>query len=1290
MQHFYYSGKQLFLILFLILGSTLKAAGFTVGSLRVNDCVAPMGIDTPQPRFSWNMQSQEKGQYQKAYRLIIASTSANAENGVGDVFDSKRIDSEQSSQICPPMLSLKSKTDYYWKVQVWNQDGTAVWSPVARFGVAMLSAADWTAEWIMAPNAFSAAEIELDEPVLSRYVRLKVSKIGVPVNEEGKWRLQLAEIEVYGLDERQNLATACKVTMTDEETRYKPLWQASNLTDGFKTSTAKSAGGSTVTYSSGNLSKPVYITIDLGSEMMVSRVKLYPRTDAPSKNDATKAGNFPADFEIQTKTTRDANYRICKKVSGYPTPQLQPSGENQQMPMFGTSFHVEKEIRSAKVYACGLGLFEMMINGEKATDHVLEPGESTYDKTVLYATYDITGLLKQGSNAVVVRTGNGFYNNPYTPTRYQVFSVTPYGPTRLLAQIEIVYNDGTKQIIRTGKDWKTTPSEITTTLWHGGEDFDARLTPEGIERADFAFEGWNNAIICNDPVGKLKAQFYPPTQVIETFKAVKVTSPEKGVYLIDFGRNYAGQYEFNLKAPAGTRIVLKRSDRLDENGRIWQYSDEWYQGVRRAVYESYIFKGDENGETWGPRFVYHGLRYLEISGLKEAPSPEQFTAKLIRAGIDRVGRFSCSDTLLNQISLITERSIEANIYNTLTDCPHIEKLGWLEVPNLMYNSISPVFDLSAWMPKISMDISDNQRSSGMVHTFCPDWGHTYGGEFGDDPTWAAATIMVPWQTYQTYGNTALLEEHYDVMKKLMDYYASRSSGYLLHYGLGDWGAYDKTTSRDYVVSCTYYQVAGVMKQIADILKKSDDASKYDELTRNIGQAIIKTYYHADKRSFDSGSQAANAIALYVGLVPEEDREGVLRNLVKSVADAGYHLTTGEVGLKPLFLSLAANGYNDVVYKMTQQKDMPGYGYFIEQGCTSLPEFWDMYRSQMHCMLGHIEGWFYAWLGGIRNTGVAYKQFEIAPYFAPELDGLNASTSSVYGKITSSWKRLSDGRIEATVEVPCNSQATLVIPGISLDDVKYGGRTPAPGDGILKAEVKDGKVNITLASGTYTFEFPQPSYLSLIRLNELISMAESVKESNTVSGWDELQEALKEACKLLEDSSNLTAEKISRAEERLENALNQTVELNLALGKQVYYSTSMESYGWMAYKLTDGDTLSSTGYSSKASKTNTTEYAGVDLGRPLEFNTVKLYPRKYTESSFPKDFEIQISEDKQQWETVYQTENYLTPSPVDAVQTFDFKTVKARYVRIYATKLACLKTDNNNYYLQLMEMTVEKH
>ena len=961
------------------------------------------------------------------------------------------------------------------------------------------------------------------------------------------------------------------------------------------------------------------------------------------------------------------------------------------LPMFGKSFMLEKDVKSARAYVSGVGLYEMTVNGQTVTDSVLEPGESFFPKTILYATYDLTSRLKKGENAVGVMLGRGFYKVIPGTDRHQ-HAQADYGDLQLIAQIEVTYADGTKTVVATDETWKTAASPITFLDWFGGVDYDANLEMPGWNRPGYSYSDWESALVSSGPEGTLVAQYYPTTKVMEQWQAVEVLNPEPGVYTIDFGSNFAGVYQFCMSAPQGTSIKLYPSEVLGRNGLIDQTSINYLNG--KPVYDTYTFQG-QGLETWEPPFLYHGFRYLEIHGLPFAPAPDQFKAKLIRASTQEVSSFHTSSNVINKIHGIIKRSIEANMYNTLTDCPHREKLGWLEVPHLLHNSIVYNFDVSQWMTKISNDILDCQREGGMVPCTAPTFA---AGLDGDLPNWAAAMVLIPWQNYLAYGDVQQLQKAYQGMTAWMDYMQKQAPNDLVSYGLGDWCPVDKTTSVEFTESCTYYRVAEAMKQIVLILGQPDDAARYAELETRIKNAIQQKYYHADIQSYDSGSQAANAMALYYGIVEPDQVQGVVGNLARAVERADDHLTAGEIGLKPLFLALGENGRNDLAYAIATAETIPSYWYFIQNGLTSLSEMWDLGSSFNHCMMGHLDGWFYEHLAGIRNDSIAYKHFKVCPYVPGDMEYSTISFQSPYGVIRSAFVKNPDGTTTFTIQVPANTTASILLPTADLGAVTENGvPLDAAVDGVFSVAVKQGMVQIEVGSGVYCLNAPTPT--DRLALRQSLRKARQNVSSNVVKGWEELQIAVANGTAVMDDP-NASQKDIDAAQAAVDDAARKLILHNYALFKTPISSTLEENPAnenpWALKNLVNGDTYDQNGgWSSndRFAAWQHPEWAGVDFGYPYTIDTVQLYPRSLDQfgnvpsDGFPVDFEIQVSNDGAAWTTVKMVQGAASPSAPYPPVTVHFDPVQVQYVRVFADTLRPCEFDKGSYRMQLAELEV---
>jgi alpha-L-rhamnosidase len=930
-------------------------------------------------------------------------------------------------------------------------------------------------------------EVQLDAPVDCQYVKIDATKLGLKASsDQGFYYMQLAEVELY--NGSTNEARTASVTASNN---WSPTtaWALSHINDGVIVSSSN-LGYTTSTFTSNN--QHVYITFNLGSKKTIDRIVLYPRQD-DCAIPPNSAANFPSSFTIQTS---DDNATYITRYTANDVAAPEYSTHTGDVPYYALNFKIpqNKQISRARIYATALGVFTMRLNGKYVTENKLEPGETNYDKAVQYATYDVTSLITPGENALLAQVAGGIFNVTPVAGRYSKKEIRNAGESALKATLYVEYTDGTHDEIGTDGSWHTNSSATTGSNWWGGEDFDARKMIDGVENASFDFSAWDhakevvpsftsslahpNTTNYHANVGVLRARCYEPLRVVESWKAVGVKQIANGHYVVDFGRNFAGQYKFTLKGKPGQTILIRDGEALNADGTCLVENN--YSNVN-DMYDLYTFRGSEAGESWGPEFMYHGFRYLEISGLEDAPSADSFTAFRIRSNMEQNGNIMTSNSLLNSIHTICRDAIQSNLYNTATDCPQREKLGWLDDANEMYNSISLNYDMNAFWHKVVSDCFDGQYSDGHVPSTCPHFMNVYD----DDPNWGGAAILVPYRSYRMYGDRSLMETYYPQMKRLMDYYTSISSGYIMpgskYSVLSDWGQGScglvHQVPGEFTITTTYYYLLKAMAEMAEQMGYAADSIKYTDLAQHVKTAFNNKFYDNSTGVYEYGNQSEYGMPLYYGLVDSANVSNIAAKLASKVKADNYRIKTGEIGLKPVLMSLTQNGYNDIVYKMANQTDYPSYGYFVKMGCTTTPEYWDMSFSQNHCMMDHIEEWFFSELGGIKNAGIAYDHILIKPWIPTDMKHLEVTVKSVYGSIASSYNKGNDSICTYTFTIPCNTSATIVLPMKSGMKLAENGSEIEIGSGVDSVIYTDSLATVVVGSGTYhfsTLKVPSPS------------------------------------------------------------------------------------------------------------------------------------------------------------------------------------------------------------------------
>ena len=718
-------------------------------------------------------------------------------------------------------------------------------------------------------------------------------------------------------------------------------------------------------------------------------------------------------------------------------------------------FETENRVADAVVYVCGLGHYELSINGRRVGDSQFAPMWSDYDKTVYYNAYDVTDLIRRGDNAIGVILGNGFYNIAGSG-RYRKLQIG-FGPETLFLKMAVRYADGTMQVVASDGTWRIAESPITFNTIYGGEDYDARLEQAGWNEAGFDDSAWRIPAIQEPPRGRLLAQQAPPVTIGERYgvQSVHKLTPDEveaatqstkrtvspTALLLDMGQNLAGFPEIRVRGRRGDVVTLVPAERTTESNA----ADQRQTG--RQHYYTYILKGDGT-ETWHPRFSYYGFRYLQLEGavldgMKNPdglPVVESVESCFVHDAAADVSEFECSNEIFNAAHRLIHNAVRSNMQSVLTDCPHREKLGWLEQvhlngPGLLWN-----YDLRTYIPKVMRDMADAQRADGMIPTTAPQYVIFEGAgmePFADSPEWGSAFVVMPFMFAEAYGDDSLIRDYYGRMCAYVDYLGSRAvDGLLPDYGLGDWydygdfrAGFSRNTPVGLVAAAQYYMDLCLIVRAAARVGDTDAAERYARLRNDVRKDFNDKYFDPETCRYGTGSQCSYALPLSLGMVPRESRERVLANLTADIEAHGNRLTTGDVGNRYLFRVLADNGLNELMYTMHNHEEAPGYGFQLKYGATTLTEQWDPRQgsSWNHFMMGQIDEWFIRSLAGIRAGSDGYRHIVFRPAVVGDLTFVRASCASPYGRVASSWHR--DGEEFAIeVTVPANCSAEVWMPG----------------------------------------------------------------------------------------------------------------------------------------------------------------------------------------------------------------------------------------------------------------------
>jgi alpha-L-rhamnosidase len=754
-------------------------------------------------------------------------------------------------------------------------------------------------------------------------------------------------------------------------------------------------------------------------------------------------------------------------------------------PLLRKEFSVGKKIERARLYATAMGLYETSLNGKRVGEEYFMPGWTSYDFRYQYQTYDVTGLLKNGSNCLAAMLGDGWFRGrlAWDPKNNR----NHYGKKlALLAQLVITYKDGSQQIVGSDENWKSATGPVLLSDIYDGETYDARLEQAGWNDAGFDDKTWKSVSVLEPPKAKLVAPAGPPVQAIEEITPVKVLKTPAGDTVLDMGQNMVGWIRFRLNAPAGTTVTLRHAEVLDNAGNLYTAN---LRSAKQTI--RYTAKG-QGTETFQPHFTFQGFRYVAVSGWPGEVNPQDFTGVVVHSAIPRTGSFETSNPLLNQLQHNIIWGQKGNFLDVPTDCPQRdERLGWTGDAQVFARTASFNHDTAAFYTKWLKDVALDQEDDGAVPYVIPNvLSHqTRKGEAAS-AGWADVAVVVPWVVYQSYGDRRILEEQYPSMKAWVEY-MRRQAGekYIWSNGFsfGDWLAFattrsdypGATTDKDLIQTAYFARSTALLAKTAEVLAKKEDASEYAALEEKITSAFQKEFVTPNGR-LASNTQTAYALALAFDLLPQAQRAGAAARLAADVKKFG-HLTTGFLGTPLLCQTLSDYGYLDLAYMLLNRTEYPSWLYPVTKGATTIWERWDGIKpdgsfqdpgmnSFNHYAYGAIGDWMYRVVAGIEidEAHPGYKHILIQPQPGGGLTFANASVESIYGRVASGWK-IANGKFTLNVEVPPNTTATLRFPQAKLEQVTEGQKLLTNRADILSARQSGNAVLVDIGSGTYVFE-----------------------------------------------------------------------------------------------------------------------------------------------------------------------------------------------------------------------------
>jgi alpha-L-rhamnosidase len=750
---------------------------------------------------------------------------------------------------------------------------------------------------------------------------------------------------------------------------------------------------------------------------------------------------------------------------------------------FRKEFNLKDRVEKATLYISGLGLYELYINGKRVGTQVLSPTLSDYTKRIYYNTFDVTTLLTPGEDAIGVILGNGRFFS-MRPIGGWVPVITNYGFPKMIMQLEIEMADGSRKIVTSDGSWKVTANgPIRANNEYDGEEYDARMEMPGWSAPGFDDSHWMKVQVVKPSCDILEAQPNPNIEVMDTVRPISIFEPRPGTYIVDMGQNMVGWVQMTAKGKRGTAMKLRFAERLNDAG------DSLYTANLRQAEQTdnYIFKGTGE-ETWEPSFVYHGFRYVEITGLTYRPEISSILGKVVYDKMETTGSFESSNPLLNRIYKAAYWGIRGNYRGIPTDCPQRdERMGWLGDRSTNSYGESFIFGNNLLYSKWLTDIQDSQKPDGSV----PDVAPAYWVFYTDNMTWPSTFLLVPDHLYRQFGNERAIADHYAAMRKWLFYMRDK---YMKNYLLpkdtyGDWCMppermeliHSEDTTRitpgPFIGSAYFYYCLNVLRRDALLLGKTKDASEFASLASKVRDAINETYLNEKSHYYANNTVTANLLALRFGIVPDSIRSLVFDNIVEVTVDKFHsHISTGLVGGQWLMRTLTDYGRADLAYTIATNSTYPGWGYMIENGATTIWELWNgnkadpAMNSGNHVMLlGDLVVWLYEDVAGIESSRAkpAYQEIVMYPREIDSLKYVDASYNSVRGLVRSDWKK-ENGKFLWNITVPANSSAIVYVPASDRENVMEGGRRAVESPGVEFLRMENHRAVFRVSSGSYKF------------------------------------------------------------------------------------------------------------------------------------------------------------------------------------------------------------------------------
>ncbi len=1065
-------------------------------ALRVDNLTAPLGMDDATPRFSWQLQDAARGARQTAYEVQVASTAEMLQENKANVWDSGRVERAQSLNVMYSGPALKASTRYFWRVRVWDaahrayaasdvtwwetgllrQDAwRAAWIGYETAGEAAVRHAP--AHWIANPDAKAVAAEKGSEQRFAYRASVAVTK---PVLR--------ALLYATGQDTVSAWVNGAQVLAGDPLPAWKQMpWKKFVRADvaGKLAVGANSLAIETVHY----VANPNGMATEDAPPVIATLVVEYADGSVATfaSDTSWKTAAHPVDGWCG-KDFDDAGWKAAVEWTQGPGPMSQPLGHPwipDSVKALRHEFEVKIPVKSARLYATALGAYEMFLNGKPVSEDRMAPGWTDYRERVLYQTYDVTALLKQGKNALGALLAPGWYATPLEwfqqPNNYGVT------PPALRAQLRIEHEDGSVEWVQTDADWQASRSYILHAELYDGESQDARRLEPEWATAGFSGAGWKPAQTVEPAAVKIEAQEFPPIRVERLVSAVRMSEPRPGVYVYDFGQNLAGVERVRVAGPAGTVVRLRFAEILNDDGTL--YTDN----LRTAKATDTFTLAGKGVEEFTPQFTFHGFRYAELTGLPAAPDKDAVTALVMHTDALFAAQLKTGSSMINQLWSNILWGQRSNFVGVPTDCPQRdERLGWMADAQVFWRTASYNMDLTAFTRKFGADMRGTQADTAFYGIYAPG---TSSENTGYGAGWSDAGVIIPWTSWLQTGDTSVIEQNWAGMERYLDQIEkTNSDGLWRNSGIpfGDWLSPEGRTDQVLVATAYWAYDVTLMREMARATGRGADEQKYTALFEEIRAAFQKQFVHEDgfvagadnspspfgqinnpnAKSKGGDTQTGYVLALHMDLLPEKLRAAAAQKLADKIEANGGLLATGFLGTPYLLEELTKTGHAELAYHLLMNTQYPSWGYLIEHGATTTWERWNgdqmksdpSMNSYNHYAYGAVADWIYRYAAGVDATPLdaGFHTVVLHPVFDARLGSVDLSYPSQYGVIRSKWT-LKGSTAEWNVTIPANTTGRLDVGAAdaarySLDGVPL----------LASGQVRVANGSVELPAGSYTF------------------------------------------------------------------------------------------------------------------------------------------------------------------------------------------------------------------------------